>query len=120
MAKSADEQKRVDVESAIRSLYDMFPDVNSCRRSKTRKAMGIQAKIDARKAELAKDAKLVALEKQLHDERQQTVVLVKQKRREIDALLRRFRLRGAEPNLLTAVEKMSNETPVVFFDEDCF
>lgn len=120
MAKSMEEQKRNDVESAIRSLYDMFPDVHSCRRSKTRKAMEIQEKISARKAELEKDAKLVALQKQLHDEQRSTMMRIKENRRRIDGLLRQFRLRGAQDSILAAVEKMSNEEPVVFFDEDCF
>lgn len=119
MAKDQGEQRRNDVRSAIDSLYDMFPDVSSCRRSKTKKAMEIKAKIETRKAELEKDAKLATLQKQLRDEQQATIIRVKAKRREVDAILRRFRLRGETPELLNAIEKLSKEEPVVFFDENC-
>lgn len=118
--KTVEERKRADIEAAIRSLYDLFPDITSCGRSKTRKVMDIKEKIAARKTELEKDSKLVALEKQLHTEQQNTMTLVKTKRHEIDGLLRKFRLRGESPELLSAVENLSKESPVVLFDENCY
>lgn len=120
MAKNVEEQKRADVESAIRSLYEMFPDVSSCNRAKTRKAMEITARIKAREKELEKDAKLVALKKQLHEEQQQTIVYTKEKHRQVDALLRKFRLRGATTAIIEDVEKLAKDTPVVLFSDDCY
>lgn len=120
MAKNADQQKRADVEAAIRSLYEMFPDIRSCRSTKTKAAMEIQQKIAARKEELESDPKLVSLQKQLHLEQQAAIEKIRKMRREIDSLLRRLRLRGPTPEVIAAIEKVSNLEPVVFYDDTCF
>lgn len=117
-AKNAEQRRKEEIEAAIRSLYDLFPEPGY-RKGKTKKTYDLLKKIAAREKELADDAKLRDLKEQLKTEQGHIVRYGKERRQEVDAILREFRLRGESGPLLSKIEKLAKAEPVVLFDEDC-
>lgn len=119
MATDKDAKRRSDVEAAIRSLYDLFPETTnySHRGKSTNKVLGLQRAISARKAELDKDSKLANLQKQLKTEQARVNAYAREQRKAVDALLREFRLRGESEALLKKVETLAR-TEAVVLQED--
>jgi hypothetical protein len=119
MSTKEQAKTNANVEAAIRSLYDLFPSITSCRNSRTPEVVAIERKIKARKDELAEDKKLAALLQQEKQIRANVKKTANSRRQEVDALLRRFRLRGVTDKLLSDIEALAAQSPIVICDYDC-
>lgn len=120
MAKTADEKRRSDVEAAIRSLYDLFPTTNTYPygHPKNKTIVDLKKKIAARKEELENDPIVTRLNKQLKEEQGRVAAYAREKRRKVDEILRRFRLRGESETLLREIESLAKAEPVVLSNDD--
>lgn len=126
-AKSDAERRKMEVGEAISSLYDLFPSIPSrgCGGVKTRATVQINKKIEKRQKELDrekdKDPELVKLKDELSKERKRVADTIGEKRSEIDAILRDFRLRGESEELLKRIEKIAATDRIVLLDNysDC-
>ena len=105
-----------NVEQAISSLYSLFPSYSGCHRVRTPEVVAIEKKINARKEELDKDAKMLALKAQLAAKKKEIMTASNAARRQVDDLMRRFRLRGVTEQLICDVEKLSKQKPIVEVD----
>lgn len=124
MSAKAIKQERKDVEAAIRSLYDVFPDPNirhGCSNFKTKEIVKLQRKIKERENELeekiSKDSQLVKMKAELKEMTCNSMNRALKLHRGVDDLLRRLQVRGVSADLLEDIEKHSRETPVV--TEEC-
>lgn len=108
------------VESAIRSLYQLFqpPPHHGCSRVKTKDVAAIEKRIAHRKRELDNDPKLIALTDQLTQARKEGFAKATALHRRVDSLLRKLQLRGVTDGLLKEIESLERESPVLIGD-DC-
>lgn len=120
-AKNAEQLRKIEVEQAIRSLRDLFPSpkYGECSRVATKSTMAIQAKINARKAILAKDKELVKLEAELHALRCKVFANIKANQAKVDALLRRLNLRGVNDKLVADIEALAASGSSELIECDC-
>lgn len=119
MAKTKQDKADERVESAIRALWTKFeqPSRHGCSRAKSRETAAIQKKINKRKEELDKDAKLKDLEIELKESKKKAHISAQKLHDRVDDLMRRFQLRGVTDALLSDIEKLAAEEPILIGDE---
>jgi beta-phosphoglucomutase-like phosphatase (HAD superfamily) len=114
-AKNEEAQRRKDVESAIRSLYDRFPKAEdrygNCSNIQTKETNEIRRRIKKRKAVLDNDPEMKKLNKELKEETCKVMTASKVQRDKVDDLLRKLQVRGASPELEDEIERLSKEKP---------
>ncbi len=117
------EEKRI--ESAIHSLYSLFPSVGTssydCGRVSTKQIKDLQKKIKSREKELDKlvstDKDLNALKKALNEVRCTTINSANELHKRVDALKRKFNLHGITPELIKEIDKLAETPPAII--ESC-
>lgn len=123
MSKSDDKKQANNLESAIRSLYSRFKDVSytrhGCSTLNTKETAAIKRKIAKRRKELDADKVLCELQRELKKEQCRIVLAAKAQRDRVDALLRKFQVRGVSPDLMDEVEALSAEEPAYVEVCDC-
>lgn len=110
-----------NLKEAICSLYELFPSVNTkyngCSDLKTAEVGAIKKKIAKRERELIKIKSEDKTLRNLHNEMKKLVCDTATKANalhaQVDALLRKFQLRGVSAELIRDVEKMASVKPIV-------
>ena len=116
MSKTEEKKRLAAVESAIRSLYERFPDVDvrssyDCENVFTKTISALRRKIKKREKELENDAQLKGLRRSYKEEVAKVVLAAQEQHRRVDDLLRTFQVRGMSPDLLDEIERMAKEEP---------
>lgn len=115
------EQKdRKDLEAAINSLYDLFPDPDTkygCSNLKTKELVKLRKAVtnieDGLKEQLKMNLKLVKAKKELNEKTCETVNEAHRLHRKVDELRRRLNVRGVTEQLRDEIEELAATKPII-------